>query len=94
MSSDKEQDVQATEDAQEATALEPVDYFKDAAPLPGYEKYGRVVLSRTGGVSGSPANYEALNGKLDPIVEAQENIIEPTDDEIAAALDSMELTEV
>lgn len=89
MSSDKEQDVEATELTQES-----VDYFADAAPLPGHEHLGRVVLSKTGRVSGSPANYEALNGKPDPTVITEADYLEPSDDEIAAALESMEIQEV
>ena len=42
-----------------------MDPFENCTPLPGLEHLGRHILDRSGAPSGSPANFEALRGKVD-----------------------------
>lgn len=62
-----------------APAIEP-DPFHNHAPLAGLEKLGRHIRDRHGAPSGSPANFEATRGMLDP----EEAAGAPTPEEIAA----------
>lgn len=45
--------------------VEAVDPFAEAVVVPGLESLGRGILDKYGRPSGSPANWEATNGKSD-----------------------------
>lgn len=42
--------------------VEEKDPFEGCEPIPGHEHLGRVIRTPSGGLSASPANYEALRG--------------------------------
>lgn len=44
------------------------DPFEGCAPVRGLEHLGRAILDKQGQPSGSPANYEATRGQVDPTV--------------------------